>query len=90
MCRTVSDSPHPSMPTRWVLLCLGVCVLLSPGISPVYDLDGGTDADEPDDVLWSARVPSIGVPVYLLGKLEAARLKAPASSRSPTPRPPTL
>ena len=78
------------MPTRWVLLCLGVCVLLSLSISTVFDLDGGSDADDPDDVLWSARVPSIGVPVYLLGKLEAASVKAPASSRSPTPRPPTL
>lgn len=78
------------MPTRSVLLCLGVCILLSLGISTVFDLDGGTEADDPDDVLWSARVPSIGVPVHLLGKLKAARVKAPASSRSPTPRPPTL
>jgi hypothetical protein len=90
MFRIGSASPRSSAPTRWVLLCLGVCVLLALGASTGFDLDRCSDADDPDNAMSSASLPSLAVPAVLLSTLETRQFAARPSFCPPTPRPPTL
>ncbi len=75
---------------RCTLLCFAVCLCLSLSPELDFDLDGMEDSFLTEGVLLNAAIPSVVVPVFLLGGLMGPQVPSAALLSPPLLPPPIV